>query len=41
LFDGIVVRITGEAVTFDESHRDRVGKMETKQVTKRVEAPPV
>ncbi len=41
VFNGYVVKITADTVTFRENVVDRVGKQSTRDVNKRVSAPPV
>jgi hypothetical protein len=41
VFDGYVVRITGDSVVFKETFQDRLGKPATREVTKRIITPAV
>jgi len=41
VFNGYVVRITGDSVVFKENTVDRIGKQSTREVVKKVTAPPV
>jgi AMIN domain len=41
VFNGFVLRITGDSVVFQESYEDKFGKPLTREVTKRVTAPAV
>ena len=41
VFNGYVLRITGDSVVFQESYEDKFGKPVTREVTKRVVAPAV
>jgi hypothetical protein len=41
VFNGYVMRITGDTVVFQETYEDKLGKPVTREVTKRVSAPAV
>jgi len=41
VFNGYVVRITGDSIVFQETVQDNVGKTLTREVTKRISAPAV
>jgi Tfp pilus assembly protein PilP len=41
VFDGYVVRITGDSVVFKESFQDKLGRPATREVTKRIITPAV
>jgi len=41
VFNGYVVKITGDAVVFQETFQDRLGKMLTREVTKKITVPAV
>jgi len=41
VFNGYVVRITGDSVVFKENIRDRLGKPLTREVTKKIITPAV
>ncbi|HUK25130.1 MAG TPA: hypothetical protein VLV49_11155 [Terriglobales bacterium] len=41
VFNGYVLRITGDSVVFRETYQDKLGKPETREVTKRIITPAV
>jgi Tfp pilus assembly protein PilP len=41
VFNGYVVRITGDSVVFKETIQDKLGKPFTREVTKRITTPSV
>lgn len=41
VFNGYVVKITGDSVVFQETFQDRLGKMGTREVTKKITVPAV
>ena len=41
VFNGFVVKITGDSVVFEEQVQDRLGHMSTHEVVKRIIAPAV
>ncbi len=41
VFNGYVVKITGDSVVFQETFQDRLGKMSTREVTKKITVPAV
>jgi len=41
VFNGYVVRITGDSVVFQETVQDKLGKASTREVVKRVSVPAV
>jgi hypothetical protein len=41
VFNGYVVKITGDSIVFKETLQDRLGKSFTREVTKRITTPAV
>jgi len=41
VFDGYVVKITGDSIVFKETMQDRLGKSFTREVTKKITTPAV
>ena len=41
VFDGYVVKITGDSIIFKETVQDRLGKSFTREVTKKITTPAV
>ena len=41
VFDGYVVKITGDSIVFKETQQDRLGKSFTREVTKKITTPAV
>jgi hypothetical protein len=41
VFNGYVVRITGDSVVFQETFQDKLGKALTREVTKKINTPAV
>jgi hypothetical protein len=41
VFDGFVLKITGDSIVFKETVQDKLGKPFTKEVTKKINTPAV
>ena len=41
VFNGYVVKITGDSIVFKETYKDRLGKSFTREVTKKITTPAV
>jgi Tfp pilus assembly protein PilP len=41
VFNGYVVKITGDSIVFKETYQDRLGKSFTREVTKKITTPAV